>query len=187
MGLGHDLVKYELLSISEESGRQCWSASGKILAPQALNLPIVPGASACGQFRVQFITPLRLLAGGVIQRAPRLRDMVDSLSRRIFLLRYFHGDGVKAPPPPQYAQAAAAAVLTERQLRWHDHRRLSTRKRHELPIGGVSGYMVFRGDFGLLEPLLRLGEYAHLGKNAIFGLGRIALTTEREGEGMNRR
>jgi CRISPR/Cas system endoribonuclease Cas6 (RAMP superfamily) len=38
------------------------------------------------------------------------------------------------------------------------------------------GRLTYEGDIGLLEPLLRIGEYVHVGKNATFGLGKYRLT-----------
>ena len=113
-----------------------------------------------------------------MSNTPALSDIVASLSRRIFLLRYFHGDGRPENMSPEYRRAAQEAVLTERRLAWYDHQRYSTRQRHEVPIGGLVGQLDFEGDFGLLEPLLRLGEYVHCGKNVIFGLGRLAVAEE---------
>jgi hypothetical protein len=99
---------------------------------------------------------------------------VESLCRRLFLLRYFHGDGLREIFEG-YSQAAAVSRLTDKRLIWHDHSRHSTRKDRDIPIGGLTGYLRYEGDFGLLAPLLRLGEYIHLGKNVIFGLGRITV------------
>jgi CRISPR/Cas system endoribonuclease Cas6 (RAMP superfamily) len=40
------------------------------------------------------------------------------------------------------------------------------------------GNMVLEADFGRLKPLLRAGEYVHVGKNTTFGLGKLTISEE---------
>jgi hypothetical protein len=179
-GLGRDQVRFTLWHITDEFGHKCWTANGRVLTPTPVCLPISAGKSRSGVFLINFFTPLRLKVGGGLCKQPSLSDLVLSLTRRLFLLRYFHGDGSKEDLNSMFGPAAQAAVLTKQQLMWHDYSRFSTRKNVEIPIGGLTGWLCFEGNFGILEPLLRLGEYIHVGKNVIFGLGQITAEEQRE-------
>jgi hypothetical protein len=174
-GLGRDRVKFDLLSIIDESGIKCWIPGGQFKNPAPVNLPFRPGPTRRQKFAIKLISPLRLQVQRRISRSPTLTDIVLSLTRRLFLLRYFFGDGSIEDPTSFYLPSAQEALLTSQELVWNNHTRHSTRKNTEVPIGGLTGCLRFDGDLGVLEPLLRLGEYVHLGKNVIFGLGKISL------------
>jgi hypothetical protein len=175
-GLGADAARYDLKRVFTESGLECWSPQGQAATP-----PLAPGPSAPGRFTLKLVTPWRLQSGGGLARADlSLGRVVASLSRRVMLLRYFHGDGGREPLSPDYRRAAEEAVLLDRRLAWYTRHRYSTRQRQEVPIGGLTGALHCQGDFGLLAPLLRLGEYVHVGKNVIFGLGRLKVDFEND-------
>ncbi|MDR2392078.1 MAG: CRISPR system precrRNA processing endoribonuclease RAMP protein Cas6 [Planctomycetota bacterium] len=172
-GLGSDKVRYDLLGIFGENGQERWMPGGKAAAADGTALGLSPGQSRHCRFSLRLVTPLRIQTAGRINRAPDLPDIAEALARRIFLLRYFYGDGYTEILAPAYRPAAAGAVPLERKTAWNEHRRHSTRQQRDIPVGGVTGWLRWEGDFGVLEPLFRLGEYVHVGKNALFGLGRI--------------
>jgi CRISPR/Cas system endoribonuclease Cas6 (RAMP superfamily) len=45
-------------------------------------------------------------------------------------------------------------------------------------FGGLLGSITYEGRFEESLPLLRLGEYIHIGKNTTFGLGRYRLNAK---------
>ncbi|OPX88851.1 MAG: hypothetical protein A4E52_01161 [Pelotomaculum sp. PtaB.Bin013] len=42
-------------------------------------------------------------------------------------------------------------------------------------LGGVVGRVEYEGDLGEFMPLLRLGELVHVGKGAVFGMGKFII------------
>jgi hypothetical protein len=175
-GVGRDSVKFWLLDIVDEVGSVCWTKAGQFTPPDVLTFDLSPGQSRTQAFILKLMTPLRLQVNGQISRNPNLYDLVSSLCRRLLLLRYFHGDGCREDLASRFLEVAKEAILADKQISWYDHLRHSSRKKVDIPIGGLVGWLRFEGDIGILEPLLRLGEYIHLGKNVIFGLGRVSVS-----------
>ena len=56
------------------------------------------------------------------------------------------------------------------QGEWQEKSR-KTRAGERQNLGGFVGSITYEGDFEEFLPLLRLGEYLHIGKNAAFGNG----------------
>ncbi|MEG3070433.1 MAG: CRISPR system precrRNA processing endoribonuclease RAMP protein Cas6 [Candidatus Syntrophopropionicum ammoniitolerans] len=61
------------------------------------------------------------------------------------------------------------------QTRWVDWERYSSRQSSRMNMGGVVGQVEYRGDLGAYMPLLRLGQLVHVGKGAVFGMGKYAI------------
>ena len=180
-GLGRDAVPFEIIQIQDEQGRDLYnrhSETGRLEAMEPKYLPMEPGSSRIGRFTVQLATPLRLQTDGRVTRRPTFVDLVAALNRRVFLFRYFHEKNRDDAFAFCYIAVAESARVLEATLYWKDRSRVSTRQNREVPLGGVAGFMRCIGDIGFLEPLLRAGEYVHVGKNATFGLGEIRLHVE---------
>jgi len=181
-GFGRDRVPFEVMGVSDEAGASCHGgeAGNAVLVPPRRRLPLCPGASRTEEFSLHFESPARVQHGGRIMDRPGLREVVESLRRRLFLLCHFHGNGTETPLSPAFLRAADEAETLEADFEWRDAARRSTRQMCDVPIGGVLGRMRCRGDLGVLEPLLRAGEYMHVGKNAAFGLGKMRLEVHPE-------
>jgi hypothetical protein len=172
-GLGRDKTPFELTALFDQSGALIWERGRLIAPPSAVNLSFAPEPSRKSTLFLRFLTPLRLKVGGKISSAPEPFDLVSSLTRRLFLLRYFHGDGQQTDWPSVFFEAANEAMVLKRDFIWRASERYSTRKKSTTPLSGVTGSLLFVADAGVLAPLFRLGQYVHLGKGAIFGLGRF--------------
>jgi len=123
-------------------------------------------------------TPLRLQRNGrpMDARALTARDLLVALVRRIALLHEFHGAG---PLPLNFRALAqrAEAIESDKQLRWRDWQRYSSRQQQKIALGGVVGRWRLSGDLGPFLPFLHLGQWLHVGKEATFGLGGYNLQT----------
>lgn len=176
-GLGRDHVPYEIEAMTSMEGDTLYdSRRGTVLhTPPPIELRIEPGTPRRSRFALEFQTPLRLQFEGDICPEPGLPALVAALRRRLFLLRYFHGGGSTEQLDTKFLDAAHDAKRIENTFGWQDAKRQSTRQHRSIPIGGVTGKIVYEGDIGVLEPLLRAGEFVHIGKNATFGLGKFRL------------
>lgn len=180
-GIGKERARFTVKSAHTEAGAPVFEIGErkKLHRVDPLTLPLNPGASREAVFTIHLVSPMRLQVGGTVAKKPTPAEIAENLMRRLFLLRYFHCDGEKAPLDKRFKDAAQALETATSSLRWRDDSRHSGRQHRDVPIGGVTGFIRCRGNFGVLESLLRAGEYVHVGKNATFGLGRIRVT---EGE-----
>lgn len=177
-GLGRDAVPFEILRIQDEHHRTLYDGTGtapKLDALHPRHLMVNPGSRRDGLFTIRFFTPLRLQVDGRITRRPDFTSLIAALNRRVYLLRCFHENDRDDQFAFRYIPTAESADIVRWELKWLDMSRRSTRQQREVPLGGVTGYLQCQGDIGSLEPLLRAGEYVHVGKNATFGLGEIRL------------
>ena len=126
---------------------------------------------------LDLLSPLRLQENGRALPPNRLTAEVLLMAsvRRASLMAEFHGGG--APGWDFSAlKIAAAAVDGEKQLNWQDWTRRSSRQQKLMQLGGVVGRWTLRGNLAPFIPALHLGQWLHVGKETVFGLGRYVLT-----------
>ena len=62
--------------------------------------------------------------------------------------------------------------------RWVDSSRFSRRRQVSQDLSGFVGEVTFEGNLEMFLPYLKLGEYLHVGKNAVFGNGWYEIVNE---------
>lgn len=128
--------------------------------------------------RLNFLTPTRIVLNEKLMAAPDFKTIFRTLLRRLSLLSYFHC-GVELDVDYRGLIDRAGKVVTlDRQTRWHDWERYSSRQDERMKLGGFVGEISFAGDLGEFMQFLRAGELVHVGKGTAFGLGRYEMTTE---------
>lgn len=130
---------------------------------------------------LRFVTPLRLQAQGSALSASRLtlRHLLRALFRRQYLLALCHGEGNESDwQQMQCLLDAAQSVQDEKHLRWHDWTRHSSRQQQDMTLGGLTGDWHLQGNLAPLWPLLWQGQFLHVGKEAVFGLGGYVLVSQ---------
>lgn len=75
-------------------------------------------------------------------------------------------------------RAARAVTIHRDDTQWHSWKRYSTRQQQEIPMDGVIGKITYTGDLSPFLPLLLLGQYTHVGKGCVFGLGQYTVLHE---------
>ncbi|GAB6933858.1 CRISPR system precrRNA processing endoribonuclease RAMP protein Cas6 [Calditerricola satsumensis] len=135
------------------------------------------------RLRLSFVTPTRLQRDGHLVDKPEMSLLVRALLRRVSALLVFH----QGEEPPTNVRSLLDRVdrtvrLVAQEIHWLDWERYSNRHRERMKLGGIVGWAEYAGE-GIADvvPWLRLAEWVHLGKNAVFGLGKIAVSVE-EGE-----
>lgn len=136
--------------------------------------------SQVNRLRLSFVTPTRLQRDGHLVDRPEMSLLMRSLLRRVSALLVFH----QGEEPPANIRAFLDRVdhtvrMTAQEIRWFDWERYSNRHCERMKLGGIVGWAEYEGE-GIADvmPWLRLAEWVHLGKNVVFGLGKIALSTE---------
>ena len=128
-------------------------------------------------FQINFLTPTRI----VVKKKPiqkiTFELFIRTLLRRISWLGKIHCDGEWQLPYHEIISSARENVSVADDLtKWTDWERYSTRQKQRMKLGGITGNVSFKGDIKPFFPLILLGEYAHLGKNTTFGLGKYKLS-----------
>jgi hypothetical protein len=125
---------------------------------------------------VEFLTMTRLKHNAGYVRQPEFHVLARNLLRRIANLLYFHGDSDLNVDFRDLIDRAQRISLTHDGTRWVGWPRHSGRQNMTMDLGGFVGKAHYAGDLAPFLPLLLVGEYAHVGKNATFGLGRFKVT-----------
>ncbi|HPE61152.1 MAG: CRISPR system precrRNA processing endoribonuclease RAMP protein Cas6 [Thiothrix sp.] len=182
-GLGRERGHYRLLGVAQERqpGAGEWAEiyTGEALQPlpiRKLQAPTLPDTP----LQVCFQTPYRGLQQGRLMRNVagfRFQAFMTGVLRRISLLRACHGDGELALDFRYLRELAARTPVSGAQLYWHEWSRYSNRQQRKVQMGGLLGS--FRIPSGELEPLwpyLWAGQWVHVGKGAVMGLGEYSLS-----------
>lgn len=126
-----------------------------------------------GELELILKTPLRLKQDNHLQAQLPFDILVRAMLRRISALFAAYGDG---EPPLDYrglvAQAKHIAVCRD-DLHWFDWQRYSNRQEAKMLMGGITGTIIYQGNFAEYLPLLKLAQQLHIGKQTAFGLGQI--------------
>ncbi len=144
----------------------------------ARGLPM-PAGSLPGdgrRVRLRFLTPLRVRREGNLVAPRDPRELVYLMLRRVLEVAHFH---TREPRIDWHFRplldAASALTAPEWRFRFVRLARYSNRQGATIDLDGYLGTAVLEGDLEPFVPLLRAAEVLHVGKGAVFGLGRIKL------------
>lgn len=125
---------------------------------------------------IHWQTPVRLSAssGPVLREIP-FSLLLSGLLRRLSMLAYFHA-GIQADVDFRaLTEGAASLRIVHSELRWQNLPRYSNRQKKFMNFGGLTGSLGYEAGACAFLPLLRLGQWLHVGKNTSFGLGQYRL------------
>lgn len=127
---------------------------------------------------VRFLTPARLRFEGKLTDEVEFHHLIRALLHRLSSLLYFHCGKEPQMDFGELIEQAQKVRTVRRSLRWVEQERYSRRQRSRLRMGGFTGEAVFEGTLEPFLPLLVAGEYVHIGKGTVMGLGKIQLVRE---------
>ena len=162
-GLGKDRIKYEKFDMYV-NGEACLK-DDKISLPRDY-VKEFSFESDGGDVRVKFITPLRIKKDNVFLKDDNigLRDILNSIyQRRLSIFGLAH-------------EALACEIkgeITKKDLKYVELTRRSNRQNTTMNFGGLVGFLEMRGISKECMGLLKLGEIIGVGKQTVFGLGKI--------------
>ncbi|MCS6927837.1 MAG: CRISPR system precrRNA processing endoribonuclease RAMP protein Cas6, partial [Candidatus Binatia bacterium] len=122
------------------------------------------------EITVRFLTPIALKVQGEMATVPQFHHLIKRLRDRVNALAYFYCGGTLDLDFKEVGQQAEKVREVAVKGRWiaHDRR---TRKGVTQDLSGFVGEVTYRGEVEPFLPLLLVGEYVHVGKNAAFGNG----------------
>jgi hypothetical protein len=127
--------------------------------------------------RVQLESPLRLMIDNLPVHPDRFNfgDFFSVLLRRVAMLHAFHADAPLDLDFRRLVDLARAQPATDPHLRWDERQRYSSRQGRTVPLGGLTGSFELHGALAPFWPILWQGQWLHLGKATVMGLGRYRL------------
>ncbi len=115
--------------------------------------------------KIEFVTPLRTKqAGKILSKKPHLELLLYSISNRVNEIKNL--PKVKLTFTPTYKEKSASISFV-------DQTRRSNRQKQKLQIGGVVGNIIYDKIDEKSLILLKLGEIIGVGKQTVFGMGKI--------------
>ncbi|HFE65054.1 MAG TPA: CRISPR system precrRNA processing endoribonuclease RAMP protein Cas6 [Caldithrix sp.] len=122
------------------------------------------------QITVQFLTPTDLRANGKRVDTVEFPVLLRAILRRYRSLQYYHNGGEKEWFEINW-EAAEKIKIVHRETENRRLKRYSNRQKRPIPLGGITGKITYRGNLAPFIPWLKIGEYLHVGKGAVFGMG----------------
>jgi CRISPR/Cas system endoribonuclease Cas6 (RAMP superfamily) len=102
--------------------------------------------------------------------------LLRNLLRRLSWLAEIHcGERWELDYKELLFKAREKVHITHRRLLWQDWERYSSRQRTRLKVGGFVGQITFEGKLEEFLPFLKLGEYLHVRKGTVYGLGKYRI------------
>ncbi|HHL19405.1 MAG TPA: CRISPR system precrRNA processing endoribonuclease RAMP protein Cas6 [Thiothrix sp.] len=183
-GIGFQRGKFALTFIEQytKQGRQTIYYAGErltALPATAIDIPPLPKSSVT----LHFVTPFRSVQrkNVIIEANFSFAALFTPLMRRLLLLSYFHTDYLFQPDFNQLIEQAKKLTLEKKALYWQDWQRYSSRQKTTMSLGGLMGSIeLATADLQPFWSMLILGQYVHVGKVTVMGLGRYTLEYEKE-------
>lgn len=185
VGLGRRRTLCELVSVeaisSEQEVNPVYSINDSLVRPPANDIRWEDllghgsangnGATKTDRLKLRFLTPTTLKVDGQLVQKPAFSHIVKRLRDRINGLSYFYcGKGLDIDFKA-FGELADKIRTVEDKTRWVDCSRYSRRRDVSHDLSGFVGEVTFEGELAPFVSYLRLGEYLHVGKNAVFGNG----------------
>ncbi len=138
---------------------------------QQRGVQISPARSS--ELLITFVTPMRINREDRKAVAPPFEDLIRTMVRRSTALLNVYGNGEPALDYADLIRRAAEITQKDKDVRWYDWQRYSSRQDKKMYLGGITGSVTYSGNVQPFLPLIEMAEKVHLGKNTQFGLGMI--------------
>lgn len=123
--------------------------------------------------KVSLLTPLRLKYENKLADRLPFHVFVRSLLRRASSLMEYYGNRTLEVDYTALVERAKEIKTVESDIHWMDWRRYSFRQKEDMMMGGMIGSVIYKGDIGEYLPLIEFCEHVNIGKQTVFGLGKM--------------
>lgn len=124
---------------------------------------------------LKFISPTRIVNNNELTSEITFYLFIKNLLRRVSLLSQIHCDGFPDLPYSLLLEMASEVKTIKSDIFWKDWERYSSRQKRKINLGGFVGEISFGKGWYKFAPLIKLGEYIHIGKGTSFGLGKYIM------------
>ncbi|NIA10556.1 MAG: CRISPR system precrRNA processing endoribonuclease RAMP protein Cas6 [Nitrospiraceae bacterium] len=186
IGIGRDMGKYRIESVTNigyDHETLIYDGSSHIRDDcQVINtINMIHETSQLNHNKItlRFLTPARIKYKGKLTKDLNFEIVLRNLLRRQSSLAEIHCDEKWDLNWKELIDSAKNQVkTTHANLRWHDWERYSQRQDTKLKMGGFLGEITFEGNLSEFLTFLKLGEYLHIGKGTVYGLGKYEIVGE---------
>lgn len=183
VGLGREKARYKLIRVESSNNFQkkeiIYDGEHQTLKNVNIQIDISSIFSSLvvrnQPILIKFITPMRIKYQGSYTSYPHFHILLRSLLRRLSSLLYFHCGKELNINYKEVIRESEEIKVSDVSVEWVDWERYSNRQEQRMKLGGFIGSALYKGDIGKFLPFLKIGEYTHLGKAAVFGLGKYEL------------
>lgn len=125
--------------------------------------------------KLRFLTPARIKYNGKLLSDANFEIVIRNLLRRLSSLAEVHCGEKWELDWKGLIERTKEIKTVHSDLVWKDWERYSQRQDKKLKMGGFLGEITFEGDMNEFMPFIKLGEYLHIGKGTVFGLGKYEI------------
>ena len=125
--------------------------------------------------QVTLQTPLQLKQNNRLNLDLPFHVLIRACLRRIAALEETYGEGEPELDYRGLVQRADQVQVQESHIRWKQLFRWSNRQRKKVSLSGLGGSIIYSGELTEFMPILRYCEQVNIGKQTVFGLGRLKL------------
>lgn len=185
-GLGYQRAKFVLQSVSINMGSKnevIYQYQDKRLRcnyPISNTLETIQNANQrnISKINIKLQTPLRVKSKGRFVHDITFKLLIKNILRRLTTLGQAYGQSdITNVEVHRLLKEAEQIVVGERNTKWFDYQRYSTRQKQTMLLGGLIGNIGFSGDITPFYPYFKAAQILHVGKNTSFGLGKYLIKT----------
>ncbi len=127
------------------------------------------------QIEIHYLTPTRLVIDGNLHDTGEIPHIFPGLLRRLTLLQYFFCGGYLEKDVIPLLETAKTLQPLHSAFQWQDWVRYSSRQDRKVVMGGFIVSILYEQIPPEVLEILCWGEYLHIGKGTVFGLGKYNL------------
>ena len=161
----------EQLYNAQENSLPAEIPSREMTYPPARNCDV----ETVSRVKIDLETPLRVKHNGRFVSRFDFPVLVQAALRRVRALWSCYAKEDIDIDTNRIMNQARTIQLIRDDTKWTEQIRFSNRQRTKMNMDGVTGSLLFEGNFARLIPLMQMAEPFHIGKSTSFGLGKFRL------------
>jgi hypothetical protein len=127
------------------------------------------------ELHLNLTAPMLLKYNGEEADIIQFNILIQNLFRRLSALSAFYGEEKLDIDFENYLERAKEVELVKNETSWQRWKRYSNRQNRRIKMKGLQGSVKYKGEITNFLLYLILGQYVHVGKNTVFGLGNYKI------------
>jgi len=179
-GIARDRIRFALeqILVETENGHEEIYSDKKLKEHRIIyrSEDLLKKSLSVDSIKLHCITPVRIKYHGSLCSKLTFDIFARNLLRRLSLISSLHGYDYESIDISPLLERAKTISKTADTTYWFETTRYSSRQETTMQFGGILGELTFEGEFKEIFPLIKLGEFLHIGKNTSFGLGKYRIS-----------